>query len=69
MPSLDCSGVAIQAARHSSSLYIWQPNQSLMCPESCRLLVGESPTVVTVNPRVGRRPRSRLPVLPGDRLF
>ena len=37
------------------------PNNSLVCPESCRLLTGESPVVVTA-----RGPRSRQPVQPGD---
>jgi len=33
------------------------PNHSLVCPASCRLLIGESPVVVTA-----RKPRSRHPV-------
>jgi hypothetical protein len=33
-----------------------------VCFESCHLLAGESPTMVT-----GRRSRGRLPVLPDDR--
>jgi sterol 3beta-glucosyltransferase len=42
------------------SLRRW-PYDALVCPESHRLLTGVSPVVVTA-----RRPRSRLPVLPGD---
>jgi len=38
-------------------------NQSLVCPESCRLLAGESPVVVTA-----RRPRGRLQCFPRPRL-
>jgi hypothetical protein len=37
-------------------------NNSLVCPESYRLLVGESPILVTV-----RWPGRRHPVQPGDR--
>ena len=36
-------------------------NQSLVCPESYRLLAGENLVAVTV-----RRPGSRYPVQPGD---
>ena|GEM_PF-5755716 len=40
------------------------PKLSLVCPESYRLLIGESPILVTV-----RRPGSRHPVQPGDWLY
>jgi hypothetical protein len=38
------------------------PNPRVVCPESCHLLAGESPVAVMV-----RQPRSRQPVLSGDR--
>ena len=43
-------------------------NTRWCAPISCRLLVGVSPTMVAANLPADRRPRSRLPVLPGDRL-
>jgi beta-glucosidase len=39
-----------------------EPNIALVCPESCRLLAGGSPVAVRIRP-----PRSRQPVLLGDR--
>jgi hypothetical protein len=44
--------------RVSRSLFQTPANKSLVCPETCRLLAGESPVAVRV-----RQPRSRQPVL------
>jgi hypothetical protein len=57
------SGVGANRAQHPLVCPQAVVRQPLSPDSRCRLLVGESPTVVTANLSVGRRSRSRLPAV------